>query len=325
MKPMNDYTGFGLEAGVKVFLDMLQAQGDTPLSEVGVEKARADQLEALKANSIKTLPADIEDMMIDAGLDEKVSIRIVRPPKLEGKLPVVMYFHGGGWVLSDQNTHDRVIREIAHGAGAAIVFVNYSRSPEVQYPVANEQAYAATQWIANNGQRIGLDPTRIAVAGDSVGGNMAAVVSLMAKAKSGPKIALQIMLYPVVDVAFDTPSYQQFANGFMLSRETMQWFLDQYAPDKSVREHITISPLKASTETLKDLPPALIITAEYDVLRDEAEAFAHKLSDSGVPVTATRYLGTIHGFATMNALMHTKGAKAAIAQSCAALSEVFKL
>ena len=325
MKSKNPYTGFGLEPDVEAFLKMLQAQGDVPLSEVGFEQARADQSKAVKELAIETLPAEIEDMMIDVGTDQKVSIRIVRPPNIGANLPVVMYFHGGGWVLSDKDTHDRVIREIAHGARAAVVFVNYSRSPEVQYPVANEQAYAATQWIANNGQTIGLDPTRIAVAGDSVGGNMAAVVSLMAKANNGPKIALQIMLSPIVDVEFDTPSYQQFASGFMLSRETMKWFLDQYAPDKSIRGQITISPLKASTEQLRGLPPTLVITAEYDVLRDEAEAFAHKLTESGVPVIATRYLGTIHNFATMNALMNTKGAKAAIAQICSALRDAFAI
>lgn len=323
MTASNQFGSFGIEPGVSKFLSDLAKSGDQSLSEVGVEQARADQLRNLQTQKVATLPANIEDIMIPGGPEGDVSIRIVRPINSQEALPVILYFHGGGWVLSDKNTHDRVIREIAHGARAAIVFVNYSRSPETRYPVANEQAYAVTEWVAEHGHTKQLDSSRMAVVGDSVGGNMATVVCLMAKERAGPEIAYQVLLCPTTDAGFDTPSYQQFSTGFMLSRETMMWFWDQYDPDKTARNQPSASPLKATAAQLKGLPPALIITAEFDVLRDEAEAYAHKLSASGVAVTATRYLGTIHNFMSMNVLMNTESAKAATAQVNAQLRHVF--
>jgi acetyl esterase len=234
-----------------------------------------------------------------------------------------MYFHGGGWILGDKETHDRLVREIAHGAQAAVVFVDYARSPEAKYPVAIEQAYLATKKIAEYGASLGIDPSRLAVAGDSVGGNMVAAVTLLAKARGGPQIDFQAMFYPVTNADLDTQTYQRFgADGYWLSREAMRWFWDSYAPT-SVRMEPTASPLQASLDQLRGLPPALVITDENDVLRDEGEAYAHKLMAAGVPVIATRYLGTIHDFMLLNPITHTPAPRAAIAQATDILRSVF--
>lgn len=234
-----------------------------------------------------------------------------------------MYFHGGGWVLGDKHTHDRLIREIANGANAAVVFVNYTPSPEARYPIAIEEAYAATSWVAENAPALKIDPARLAVVGDSVGGNMAAAVTLLAKERGGPKIIFQLLFYPVTDANFETPSYQQFSGGPWLTREAMRWFWNQYAPDINVRAEPTAAPLKATTGQLEGLPPALIITGENDVLRDEGEAYARRLMQAGVQVTATRYLGTIHDFVMLNAITQTPAPRAAIAQANDALRKAF--
>jgi acetyl esterase len=311
-----------VESNTQAFLDALAAQGGPPIYELSVQDARG-VLSGAQAGDVEKLPAGIEDRMIPGGPDGAVSIRIVRPQGNTDTLPAVIYFHGGGWVLGDKNTHDRLIREIANGANAAVVFVNYTPSPEAQYPVAIEQAYAATKWVAENGETIKVDPSRLAVVGDSVGGNMAAAVTLLAKERGGPKIIFQLLFYPVTDANFDTPSYQQFADGPWLTREAMKWFWNQYAPDTSVRDEPTASPLKATIEQLKGLPPALVITDEADVLRDEGEAYAHKLMRAGVQVTATRYLGTIHDFVMLNAIAETPATRAAITQANDALRKAF--
>jgi len=230
-----------------------------------------------------------------------------------------MYFHGGGWVLGDRDTHDRLTREIAVGANAAVVFVDYDRSPEARYPVAIEQAYAATQYVADNGGSLRLDPLRLAVAGDSVGGNMAAAVTLMAKERQGPKIAFQVLLYPVTSADFDTPSYTQFAEGPWLTKRAMEWFWEAYLPDPATRKEPTATPLNASLDQLESLPEALVIVDENDVLRDEGEAYARQLSDAGVRVTSVRYNGTIHDFVMLNALADTPATRGAIAQAVSAL------
>jgi len=317
-----DRTVISVEAKTQAFLDTLAAQGSPPLYQLSVEDARAVLSEA-QAGDVPKQPADIHDCTIPTGSTGEIAIRIVRPQGNTDKLPVVMYFHGGGWVLGDRQTHDRLIREIANGANAAVVFVDYTRSPEAQYPVAIEQAYAATKWVAENGDSINVDSSRLAVVGDSVGGNMSAVVTLLAKERGGPKIDFQVLFYPVTDANFNTPSYQDFAEGYFLTREAMKWFWNQYAPDLSVRNEPAASPLQASVDQLKGLPPALVITGEYDVLRDEGESYAHKLMQAGVPVTATRYLGTIHDFVMLNAITDTPAPRAAIAQACAILRGIF--
>jgi acetyl esterase/lipase len=231
---------------------------------------------------------------------------------MPGRLPVIVYLHGAGWVFGNAHTHDRLIRELAVGAQAAVVFPNYSLSPEAKYPTAIEECYAAVQWVADSGHEHGLDPAHLAVAGDSVGGNMAAAVTLMAKARGGPAIRQQLLFYPVTDASFETQSYHQFAVGYFLRRDAMMWFWDQYTSSTEEREEITVSPLRATTEQLQGLPPALIITAEADVLRDEGEAYANKLRAAGVRVTAVRFQGIIHDFVMLNALANTAAARGAL-------------
>lgn len=318
---MNELTN-GVDPTIKSFLKDLNSQGGPQLYELSVKDAR-EVLINIQKMDVKKLPADIEDQVIPVGPKGKVPIRIVRPKGIMEKLPVVIYFHGGGWVLGNQETHDRLIREIANGANAAVVFVNITPSPEAKFPIALEEAYAATKYIAENGNNINLDPSRIAVAGDSVGGNMATVVTMMAKERMGPDITFQLLFYPVTDSSFYTSSYKQFATDYYLTREAMKWFWDNYLPDKQKRKDSKASPLRATLEELNGLPEAMIINGEFDVLRDEGEAYAHKLNDAGVKVTAVRYLGTIHDFVMLNPLSEVPSTRAAIKQANEMLQGVF--
>ncbi|MDP4500618.1 alpha/beta hydrolase [Nonomuraea turcica] len=255
---------------------------------------------------------DEEWVTIPGGPTGQVKARIVRPAGRTGDLPVIIYIHGAGWVFGNAHTHDRLVRELATGADAAVVFPEYDLSPEHRYPVAIEQNWTVARWIVTEGAAKGLDATRIAVAGDSVGGNMSAALTLMAKQRGGLPLRQQVLFYPVTDASFDTDSYHQFAEGYFLRRDGMQWFWDQYTTDEAQRAEITASPLRASLEELAGLPPALIITGEADVLRDEGEAYANKLRTAGVPVTAVRYLGIIHDFVMLNTLRETYAADSAI-------------
>ncbi|MEU9129314.1 alpha/beta hydrolase [Kitasatospora sp. NPDC048540] len=258
---------------------------------------------------------DEEWITVPGGPTGSVRARIVKPAGATGTLPVIIYIHGAGWVFGNAHTHDRLVRELATGARAAVVFPEYDLSPEARYPVAIEQNYAVARWIVTDGAANGLDAGRIAVAGDSVGGNMTAALTLMAKERGDVPLVQQVLFYPVTDAAFDTPSYHQFAEGYFLRRDAMQWFWDQYTTDPDQRARITASPLRATTEQLTGLPPALVITAEADVLRDEGEAYAANLRAAGVPVIATRYQGIIHDFVMLNALRGTQAAEAAITQA----------
>jgi acetyl esterase/lipase len=258
---------------------------------------------------------DEEWVTVPGGPTGTVRARIVRPAGAGGTLPVVIYIHGAGWVFGNAHTHDRLVRELAVGTGAAVVFPEYDLSPEVRYPVAIEQNYAVARWVVAEGASKNLDATRIAVAGDSVGGNMSAALTLMAKERGDVPLRAQALFYPVTDAAFDTGSYHQFAEGYFLRRDGMQWFWDQYTTDPAQRAEITASPLRATIEQLKGLPQALVITGEADVLRDEGEAYANKLRQADVPVTATRYQGIIHDFVMLDALRATHAARAAIAQA----------
>jgi acetyl esterase len=280
-------------------------------------------LDKVQEFPVTKLPSEIEDRTIPVGPLGSTRVRIVRPHGTKDRLPVVMYFHGGGWILGDKETHDRLIREIANGAHATVVFVDYEPSPEAKYPVAIEEDYAATKYVAENAQAFNVDASRLAVAGDSVGGNMVAVTTLLAKERGGPKICFQLLFYPVTDANFDNGSYNQFADGPWLTRAAMKWFWDAYLPDEAKRKEPTASPLQASLEQLKDLPPALVITDENDVLRDEGEAYAHKLANAGVKVTAVRYLGGIHDFVMLNPISATPEARGAIAQANDALRKAF--
>src|SRR5258708_9220355 len=268
-------------------------------------------------------PVDIEDLTVDDGPSEQVTLRIMRPQHALAALPVIVYLHGTGWVFGSTQTHDRLMRELAVGAGAAVVFPEYRLSPEARYPTALEECYSAVQWVAECGREHGMDPERLAVAGDSVGGNMTAAVTLLSRERGGPDIQLQLLFYPVTDAAFDTASYHQFAEGYHLRRDAMMWLWDQYTRNPGERNEITASPLRASTQQLHGLPPALVITAEADVLRDEGEAYANKLREPGVRVTTVRLQGTIHHFVTLNALANTAATRGAIALATAWLRQGF--
>jgi len=301
-----------VEPNTQRFLDELAAAGGPPIYTLTPAAARKVLSDA-QGGQVEVLPASVEDRTLPVGPKGVTRIRIVRPPRAQENLPVVIYFHGGGWVLGGVDTHDRLIRELAVGANAALVFVDYDRAPESQYPTAIEECFAVTQWVANHGHEIGLDGSRLAIAGDSVGGNMVAVVALLGKRRSGPEIRSQLMFYPVTDAHFETGSYGEFADGPWLTRQAMKWFWDAYLPEVKQRKDPTVSPLRASVEDLKGLPRALVITDENDVLRDEGEAYARKLAQAGVDVAAVRYLGTIHDFMMLNGLQHTPAVRSAVA------------
>jgi acetyl esterase/lipase len=303
-----------LDPRTQWFLNFLEELKRPQVFEVPVEDARLMFVKGQQLFAGSPKPARTEDRTLPVGPKGSVSIRIFRPEVSAEALPVVMYFHGGGWVLGDAESYDRFVREIVSGTGAAVVFVEYSRSPEERYPVPLEECFAATKWVAEHSNELGLDATRLAVAGDSAGGNMAAAVCLLAKERRGPRITAQALIYPATGSGFDTPSFKEFAEGYYLTAEASRWFWHQYAPDRSVDKEPTACPLLASLEQLKELPPALVITAECDILRDEGEAYARKLTEAGVPVTCTRYLGAIHGFMGANALAQTLAARAATAQ-----------
>jgi acetyl esterase len=300
-----------LEAKTQAFIDALGAQGGKPIYELSYGEAR-QVLEDAQAGHVTALPADVEDTVLPVGPTGQVSVRIYRPKGAKAPLPVVMYFHGGGWVLGSKHTHDRLLRDLVTGTHAAFVFVNYTPSPEAQFPVPIEQNYAATKYIAEHGKDFGFDTSRLAVAGDSVGGNMVAVVTQLAKERKGPAIRYQVLFYPVTDASLSQESYEEFANGPWLTRAAMEWFWDAYAPNKEDRKKVTASPLSATAERLKGLPPALVIVDENDVLRDEGEAYARKLMQAGVEVTAVRFLATHHDFVMLNALAGTPASRAAI-------------
>ena len=314
-------TPIQLEPEAKAFAD---AAAKPPfLFNLGAEKGRI-VLDEVQSGVVSKPVVEIEDLTIEGRTETcQVSIRILRPQHAPAMLPVIVFIHGAGWVFGDHITHDRLIRELAIGAQAAVVFPNYSLSPEAKYPTAIEESYIAVKWVAEQGQKHGLDADRLAIAGDSVGGNMAAAVTLMAKERGGPVIGHQLLFYPVTNAAFDTDSYHQFAEGYHLRRDAMQWFWDQYTTNAGERDQITASPLRASIEQLKGLPTALIVTAEADVLRDEGEAYANRLREAGVRVTAARFQGTIHDFVMLNALAETSASRGAMTLAIDWLREAF--
>jgi acetyl esterase len=289
------------------------------LYELTPDEARK-VLDDVQAAPIDKLPVDERWITIPADVGD-VPVRIVRPAGAEGTLPVILYMHGGGWVLGNAGTHDRLVRELACGAGAALVFVEYDRSPEAHYPVALEQGYATARWIVREGAANGLDPERMAVAGDSVGGGMTAALALMASDRGDVRFVHQSMYYPVTDAAMDTGSYAQFAEGYFLTAKAMAWFWDAYAPDIERRAEPYASPLRAGDEQIAGLPPALLLVDEADVLRDEGEAYAARLRRAGVAVTTVRYDGITHDFMMLNPLSDTHATRAAVAQAISVLRD----
>ncbi|SRR5579885_12364 len=312
----------GIEPVTRKFLETLNAQKGPALYEIPVAEGRA-AFTRLQEVAVNKLPADIEDRTIPGGPKGEVGIRILRPQGSRQPLPPIVYTHGAGWVFGDKNIYDRLMRDLVNGTGAAIVFVDFTRSPEARYPVAIEESYAVLKYVAENGKSLNLDPSRIAVAGDSVGGNMTAAVTMLAKQRGGPKIGYQVLFYPVTNARFDTESYKQFPTEHFLTLGAMKWFWDQYLPDVSARNQPTVSPLQATVEQLQGLPPALVINGEFDVLRDEGEAYAHKLIEAGVRVTAVRFHGTIHDFVLLNAIAETPATRGAIALACDRLRAFF--
>lgn len=292
-----------------------------PLYEMSPTDARAvvDNVQAAPIpkpdidESWVTVPVEVGD----------VRVRIVRPKGAAGALPVILYLHGGGWSLGNAGSHDRLVRELAVGANAAVAFVEYALAPEAKYPTQIEQAYSAAQWIIQHGEGEGLDPSRMAVAGDSAGGNMATVLTIMAKQRGDVHFVHQSLYYPMTDAAMDTDTYRTFKDGPYVSDRVMAWFWENYLPRPGLGKEITVSPLRATSDDLRGLPPALVIVDENDVLRDEGEAYASNLREAGVPTTSVRFNGIIHDFMMLNALSDTQSTRAAISLAVAALRRAF--
>ena len=310
----------GVEHHTQAFLQALEAGGGKPLETLSPQDARSVLVGAQASVKVDLSGVSVSEKTIQAS-GQSIPLTIVRPEGVQGELPVFMFFHGGGWVLGDYPTHARLIRDLVVNSGAVAVYVGYTPSPEARYPTAIDQAYAATRWVGEHGKEIGVDSSRLAVAGNSVGGNMAAVVALKAKEAGTPKLSFQLLLWPVTDANLETASYNRFAQGHFLTKPLMKWFWDNYTTDPKQRAERFASPLQATTEQLKGLPPALVQTAEFDVLRDEGEAYARKLDAAGVTVTAVRYNGMIHDYGLLNPLAHIPAVQAALRQAGAELKQ----
>jgi len=303
---------------VRSFLQAVNSGDGKPIEQLTPTDARLVLIGAQKSVPVDYSGIEESERVISQN-GYKVNIHIIKPTGAKENAPVFIFIHGGGWVLGDYPTHRRLVRDLVVESGAVAVFPDYVPSPEAKYPVAINQIFAATQWVAAHGNEIGVDGRNLAVVGNSVGGNMAAVTALMAKNNNGPYIKLQVLLWPVTDANFETTSYNEFAEGRFLTKNMMKWFWDNYLPDESKRSEIYASPLQASPEQLKGLPQALVQTAENDVLRDEGEAYARKLNEAGVPVTLTRYSGQIHDYGMLNPLANIPEVKIAVLQAAAVL------
>lgn len=308
---------------VQSFLKALNSSNGKPLELLSPSDARQVLVEAQK--SVKVDYSGIEESeRIISQNGYTVKIHITKPKGTKTDAPVFIFIHGGGWILGDYPTHRRLVRDLVVQSGAVAVFPDYSPSPEAKYPTAINEIYAATEWVSKNGREIGVDGKNLALVGNSVGGNMVAVTALMAKDKNGPKIKLQVLLWPVTDANFETESYNSFANGRFLTKSMMKWFWNSYLPDTTKRKEVYASPLQASLEQLKGLPPTLVQTAENDVLRDEGEAYARKLEQAGVAVTLTRYNGLIHDYGLLNPIANIPSVQTSILQAAAVIKATLK-
>lgn len=313
MQAVDPTVDVAIDHRVRAFLKESNSGGGKPMEELAPREAR-QVLVSVQASTKVDLPhAKVSTLPISYD-GQQVDLTVVRPAGVERTVPAFMFFHGGGWVLGDFPTHERFVRDLVDYSGVAAVFVNYTPSPEARYPVAINQAYAATKWVSEFGRDINIDGRRLAVVGNSVGGNMAAVVSLMAKDRGGPDIRFQAPLWPVTDAYFDTTSYHELAEGRFLTRNMMKWFWDNYTTDSNERAEIYASPLRAMTEGLRGLPPALVQTAGNDVLRDEGEEYARKLDVAGVDVIAVRYSGMIHDWGLLNPISQVPAVRASLRQ-----------
>ncbi|WP_210238533.1 alpha/beta hydrolase [Pseudalkalibacillus caeni] len=307
-----------LDPQAKFVLDQLEAAGAPPMETQTPEEARASA-DFSPLAGVPEEVAKVENRTIP-GPDGEIPVRVYTPEG-EGPFPVLVFYHGGGWVIGDLDTVDVPCRMLANRAKCVVVSVDYRLAPEHKFPAAADDAYAAVQWVAESAAEINGDPARIAVGGDSAGGNLAAVVALMAKDNGGPNLAYQMLIYPVTRHGFDTVSYVENADGYLLTKNSMIWFWDHYLRDESDGMNPYASPILA--KDLTGLPPALVITAGFDPLRDEGEAYAEKLKNAGVPVEATRYDGMIHGFFWMPGILEQ--GRNAIDQAAKGLKDAFDM
>jgi len=316
-KPENDPRIF---SEVRSFLKQLNSGDGKPIEELSPAAARQVLTDAQNSTTVDYSGIEESEKVIMQD-GEKVRIHITKPVGIGSNAPVFVFVHGGGWVLGDYPTHRRLVRDLVVASGTVAVFPDYTPSPEAHYPVAIDQIYAVVKWVAAHGDEIGVNGKNLAVVGNSVGGNMTAAVVLMAKEKNGPTIKLQVMLWPVTNANFETDSYKELGEGRFLTRNMMIWFWDNYLPDEKRRKEIFASPLQASFEQLKGLPPALIQTAENDVLRDEGEAYARKLNEAGVAVTLTRHEGLIHDYGLLNPIAKVPAVRTALLQAAASIKK----
>jgi acetyl esterase/lipase len=305
---------------IREFLKALNSGTGKPIEQLSPADARAVLVGA--QNSVAVDYSGIEESegtITQDGLT--VRIHVTKPVGSKQDAPCFIYIHGGGWVLGDYPTHRRIVRDLVVESGAVAVFPDYTPSPEAKYPTAINEIYAVAKWVSDHGSELGVNGKNLAIVGNSVGGNMTAAVTLMAKEKNGPAFKLQVLLWPVTDANFETSSYKELAEGRFLTRKMMIWFWDNYLPDVKKRKEIFASPLQASVEQLKGLPPALVQTAENDVLRDEGEAYARKLDEAGVPVTLARYNGLIHDYGLLNPIAYVPAIKTALFQAAATIKK----
>jgi acetyl esterase/lipase len=312
-----------LDKGTRAFLKVLNEAGGPPLESLSKEAARKVLTDAQASVKVDLSGIDVSEKTITVD-GYTILLHIVRPEGATGTLPAFMFIHGGGWILGDFPTHKRLVRDLVVESGYAAVFVNYTPSPEARYPQAINEIYAATKWVAENGKEIFVDGKRLAVAGSSVGGNMTAVTALKAKENGGPEIKFHLMMWPILDASFDTESYRRFGKDRFLTTSLMKWMYDQYTTDPNQRKEIYASPLQASIEQLKGLPPALIQVAENDILRDDGEAYGRKLDEAGVKVTTVRYNGMIHDFGMLNGLAELPTTRSLIVHAAAELKKYLK-
>lgn len=311
-----------ISEGTKQFLKLLNTGGPA------LESLPTDQMRLVLVNAQKAVKVDLSGVTTSEKTIEmdgyKVVLNIVKPTGAKAGLPVFVFTHGGGWILGDFPTHERMVRDLVVRSGAVGVFVNYTRTPEAKFPTALNECYAATKWVAVHGAEIGVNGKNLAIVGNSAGGNLATATALMAKAKKGPIIKLQVLLWPTIDTDYSRESYQAFGKDRFLTASVMKFMYDLYSTDAKDRENLLFSPLKATIDELKGLPPTLIQVAENDILRDEGEAYGRKLDQAGVNVTTLRYDGMIHDFGLLNGLAELSQTKALFDHAAVALKQYLK-
>ncbi len=311
-----------LSQGTKEYLKVLNS-ADKPVECLSIEEARQVLVDAQASVEVDLSGIEETEKVITEG-NHTVKLNIVRPENKEGILPAFIFIHGGGWVLGDYPTHKRLVRDLVVESGYPAVFVNYTPSPEAKYPQAIDEIYAATKWVAEHGNEIGVDGSRIAIVGNSVGGNMAIVTCLKAKEHNGPEIKAQILMWPVTDANCNWESYTTYASERFLTSSLMQWMFDQYTTEQRDRVSPHLAPLNATVEQLRGLPPTLIEVAENDILRDEGEALGRKLDEAGVEVTTIRFNGVIHDWGMLNGFAHLPQVHSLIRFSAAMLKAYLK-